>query len=102
MTAAAEEVLDAVFRRAPGVLHRTAGGGAVILLVRGVEPALLELAGSGAALWHSLTQPRSARDCAEQLAPTFGIDVSSIEDDIAPVLCQLATLGALEQRPAPQ
>lgn len=102
MTAAAESVPDAVFRRAPGVLDRTAGGGAVLLLVRGVEPALLELGGSGAALWHSLSQPRSARTCAEQLASAFGVDVSAIEDDIAPVLCQLARLGALEQGPAPQ
>lgn len=99
MTAAPELSRPPVFRRAPGVLHRSAGTD-VLLLIRGHgqrSRALLELAGSGAALWHTLGEPRSARDCAGRLAEAYGVPPATVEHDIAPVLGELADLGALEQ-----
>ncbi len=93
-----------VFRRAPGVLHRSAGADVLLLIRRRGQqsPALLELAGSGAALWHTLAEPRSARDCAGRLAEAYGVPPATVEHDITPVLGELADLGALEQVADPE
>jgi hypothetical protein len=92
---AAPEVSTTVYRRAPGVLVRAAGE-SLLLLVRGSDDRLLELSGSGAALWRALATPRSTDDCAACLAADFDMEQDTVRSAIAPVLDELAVRGALQ------
>jgi hypothetical protein len=97
---AAPEVSTTVYQRAPGVLVRAAGE-SLLLLVRGSEERLLELSGSGAALWRTLATPQSTDDCAASLAADYDMAEDAVRSAIAPVLDELAVRGALEVLRAP-
>ncbi len=92
---AAPEADTTVYQRSPGVLTRTTGG-SVLLLIRGRDHSLLELAGSGAALWDALATPQSVDDCASRLAADYGIEPATVRAAIEPVLDELAVRGAVE------
>jgi hypothetical protein len=81
------------YRHAPDVLWR-ATGDSVLLMLR-QTPRMLTLNGSGAAVWFLLARPRSVSDSAELLAGHFDASADGIERDIAPLIEELATMGAL-------
>jgi hypothetical protein len=56
---------------------------------------MLTLSGSGALLWGVLSRPRSLSESARMLARHFQVPAEDIERDIAPVVEELATQGAL-------
>jgi hypothetical protein len=56
---------------------------------------ILSLQGSGSALWHVLARPRSLAESAELLAGHYQVPVDEIERDIAPVVEELSSHGAL-------
>jgi hypothetical protein len=96
VTAAPELESPTVFRRASGVLQRASGTG-VLLLVRGDERRLLELSGTGAALWQTLAEPRSLSACADLLAKRYGVEPHVVQREISPVVHELTGAGALER-----
>ncbi len=59
------------------------------------------LTGTGRALWQALARPMTAEELAAELAATFGTDAARVGTDIAPVLDELRSMGALVEVPAP-
>jgi hypothetical protein len=80
-------------RRADGVLWREGEFGVVVLGAGDAEAHTLS--GTGRALWHALAEPVSPDELATALAREFGVDRDRIVADIAPVLAELARIGAI-------
>lgn len=72
----------------------------VVLLPPGTrEPKTLT--GSGRELWRAIDRPMTAAQLAAELALVFDTDPARVAEDIAPVLDELMSMGALEEIPAP-
>lgn len=72
----------------------------VVLLPPGTrEPKTLT--GSGRELWRAIDRPMTAAQLAAELALVFDTDPERVAEDIAPVLEELMSIGALEEIPAP-
>lgn len=85
---------EPVYVHAPDVLCRTFGT-TVMLRVRS-GPGLLRLDGPSAALWSSLSSPRTLAASARSLADMFGVPDDDVRQDIDPVVEELVALGALQ------
>ena len=77
----------------PRALWRRTPRGVLVLTDALGSPKALE--GTAAALWECFDAPRTRDDAAERLAARFGIDVARARAEIAPVVDDLVTVGAL-------
>lgn len=59
------------------------------------------MTGTGRALWRALATPRTVDELARVLAAEFGAAPMQVRADIAPVVDELCTMGAVEAAPAP-
>ncbi len=75
------------YARAGDVLWRRAGAAVIVLPVHGGD--VVELGGSGAALWDVLAEPTTVEDAATLLAELFGADRSLVAADVAAALADL-------------
>lgn len=90
---------ETFYAHAPGVLYRTFGS-TVMLRVRSGS-GLLRLDGPGAALWDTLSSPKTLAASARSLADLFDVPDDAVRQDIDPVVEELVALGALRAlRPA--
>lgn len=83
------------FRRAAGVLERRFGG-EVLLAARG-RRAVDRLAGTGAAVWELLDEPRTAAALAAALEAAYEAEPGSIERDVRALLEDLAARGYVDE-----
>lgn len=97
---AAPEVGTTTFRRAERVLTRRSADRVILLTPPGRD--LLELRGTGLALWEVLASPRSSDDVASVLSRLFDVDPDTARRDIEPVLDELVEHGALERCEPPR
>lgn len=88
------------FRRAERVLARRSADRVILLTPPGRD--LLELRGTGLALWEVLASPRSSNDVASELSRLFDVDPDTARRDIEPVLDELVEHGALERCEPPR
>ena len=81
------------------MLWRDGEFGVVLLAPGAREPKTLT--GSGRELWRALDRPMTATQLAAELALVFDTDPARVAADIAPVLEELTSMGALEATPSP-
>jgi hypothetical protein len=58
-----------------------------------VDGSSITLAGSGAAVWRLLDEPRTVLDLARELADVYDAEAARIAGDIEPLLVELAESG---------
>lgn len=80
-------------RRADDVLFRRSAGR--MLLGRVGDPGIVELTGSGPAMWAEFAFPRDLDEVIRSLAGEFNMAPADIVEDVWPVIDQLATAGFL-------
>jgi hypothetical protein len=78
------------------------GGRVVVLDLRTLESARpLVLEGPAAAIWHALSQPRTAEQVSSAVAADFGLPATEVEADVIAFLSTLRERGLASVRPIP-
>lgn len=88
-----------VLARSPSVLWRRMQG--AVLLLRPGEQEVVELAGSGVALWEALETPRTDDDLVGELARRYGTDVATVGPDTMAAVEDLLDRGVLRRVSGP-
>jgi hypothetical protein len=78
---------DVEYHQSPHVFQRRSLDTVAVLAVDGDEPALL--AGTGAAVWHLLLEPRSLDDLVEILTQQYAGDRGVVTADVSSLLDRL-------------
>ena len=82
------------WRRRPDALWRRSVDAVLVLPAGADEP--VTLTGTGPALWELLAEPCTVAQLAAVLADAYDAPIETVEADIAPVVDELARVGALE------
>jgi coenzyme PQQ synthesis protein D (PqqD) len=82
------------WRRRPDVLWRRSLDAVLFLSPDADEPHTLT--GSGPEVWELLVEPRTLAGIADELAARHGVETTTIEREVRPMLDELVELGALE------
>jgi hypothetical protein len=82
------------WRRRPDALWRRSLDAVLVLPVGADQP--VTLAGTGAALWELLAEPRTVPQLAAVLSEAYAAPHATVEADVRPVVAELARLHAVE------
>lgn len=85
------------FVRADGVVWRRSGEAVIALAADAGDSEVVELSGTGVALWDVLAEPVDLDGAAAALADAYRVPASVIAADIAPVLDELVDWGVVTQ-----
>lgn len=94
---ATDSAHDAPLTRAPEALWRTTMRGVLVLVPDQDEPVLCTSPGD--VVWELLAEPTRPSELARLLADHYDADEATIAGDLAPVLDELRSIGALVVAP---